>query len=71
MRASPLAAQAERPLTEAIDQVRFGEVGWKDRYYEHKLHIGIGDNARRRQVPPPACAGAPFGVGGAAPPLLA
>jgi len=43
-------AEEERPLTEAVDQVRFGEVGWKDRYYEHKLHIAIGDNARRRQV---------------------
>ena len=31
-------------------QVRFGESGWKDRYYTHKLRMGKSDVAARRYV---------------------
>jgi len=30
--------------------VRLGEPGWKDRYYEHKLGVGLADDEKRREV---------------------
>ena len=34
----------------APPQVRFGESGWKDRYYQHKFHMGAADVDARRYV---------------------
>ena len=32
------------------DTVRYGESGWKERYYQHKLHITKADEAMKRYV---------------------
>ena len=30
--------------------MRLGEPGWKDRYYQHKLGVGLADDEKRREV---------------------
>ena len=32
--------------------MRLGEPGWKDRYYQHKLGVGLADDEKRREVNP-------------------
>ena len=39
-------------LEEGGDLVRLGEPGWKDRYYQHKLGVGLADDEKRREVKP-------------------
>ena len=41
---------SERALTSAPDAVRFGEPGWKDRYYQAKFEIGMDADAQRVKV---------------------
>ena len=43
-------AQKEEEAAAVPDEVRFGEAGWKDRYYATKLHAPKGDNQIRRYV---------------------
>ena len=33
-----------------VHQVRYGESGWKERYYAHKLQVHKGDEAMKRYV---------------------
>ncbi len=33
-----------------VDEVRFGEAGWKDRYYAAKLHVHRGEAPMKREV---------------------
>ena len=40
----------EAALATETDEVRFGERGWKERYYEVKLHVLNGEQEMRRQV---------------------
>ena len=44
------ADAAGRSRVQEVDEVRFGESGWKDRYYSHKLHMARTDVAARRYV---------------------
>ena len=43
-------ATLKEELEEGGDLVRLGEPGWKDRYYEHKLGVGLADDEKRREV---------------------
>ena len=43
-------AALKEELEEGGDLVRLGEPGWKDRYYQHKLGVGMGDDEKRREV---------------------
>ena len=48
------AMEGEDQSLPEIDPVRYGEPGWRDRYYQHKLGIGTGvgtkDDAKRRAL---------------------
>ncbi len=42
--------EKETELQTQVDEVRYGERGWKDRYYTHKLDMPKEDEAARRSV---------------------
>ena len=37
-----VSREAEREVAEQEDEVKFGEIGWKDRYYQVKVMEGNG-----------------------------
>ena len=41
--------EKEAEAATVVDEVRFGEGGWKDRYYGAKLHAGKGDELATRR----------------------